>query len=178
MLIIYFLDSDPCTYTFCKTNNDVCKLRIDFDTMVLSDPETSFSSPVVYTDGQKLGDCLTDTLTVTTPSKEKKNTVCSKMKVSKINAYKSKNIWGTKIFHTFLVSWITFMMVCLPNIFFQKNVHFLWTHLKSLFCQNLVFLHFGNGHNFFLTFRTIFYNKNSSLKVVVQPNWILSFVID
>merc|ERR1712079_48981 len=69
-------DSDPCTYTFCKTNNDVCKLRIDFDTMVLSDPETSFSSPVVYTDGQKLGDCLTDTLTVTTPSYQNPPTIC------------------------------------------------------------------------------------------------------
>merc|ERR1712061_630951 len=34
-------DSDPCTYTFCKTNSDVCKLRIDFDTMVLSDPYTT-----------------------------------------------------------------------------------------------------------------------------------------
>merc|ERR1711988_611098 len=34
-------DSDPCTYTFCKTNTDVCKLRIDFDTMVLADPYTT-----------------------------------------------------------------------------------------------------------------------------------------
>merc|ERR1719191_1676642 len=31
-------DSDPCAYTFCKTNSDVCKLRIDFDTMVLNSP--------------------------------------------------------------------------------------------------------------------------------------------
>ena len=34
------------------------------------------------------------------------STVCSKMKVSKIIAYKSKNIWVTKIFHISLVSWI------------------------------------------------------------------------
>merc|ERR1719500_1436518 len=33
-------DSDPCTYTFCPTNTDVCKLRIDFDTMVLTAPAT------------------------------------------------------------------------------------------------------------------------------------------
>ena len=33
-------------------------------------------------------------------------TVCSKMKVSKIIAYKSKNIWVTKIFHISFVSWI------------------------------------------------------------------------
>ncbi len=33
-------DADPCTYTFCKANSDVCKLRIDFDTMVLTFPTT------------------------------------------------------------------------------------------------------------------------------------------
>ena len=26
-------DSDPCIYTFCKSNSDVCKLRIDYETM-------------------------------------------------------------------------------------------------------------------------------------------------
>ena len=26
-------DKDPCTYTFCKANSDICKLRIDFETM-------------------------------------------------------------------------------------------------------------------------------------------------
>merc|ERR1719330_398119 len=31
-------DSDPCT--FCKSNSDVCKLRIDFDMMVLTAPTT------------------------------------------------------------------------------------------------------------------------------------------
>ena len=28
-------DKDPCTYTFCKSNSDICKLRIDFETMVI-----------------------------------------------------------------------------------------------------------------------------------------------
>ena len=26
-------DPDPCTYTFCKSSSDVCKLRIDYETM-------------------------------------------------------------------------------------------------------------------------------------------------
>ena len=97
-------------------------------------------------------------------------TVCSKMKVSKINAYKSKNIWVTKIFHTFLVCWILNIYdgVSSKHIF-PKKVHFLWTHLKSLFCQNLVFLYFGNFW--------YFCSKNTSLKVVVKTNWILSFFI-
>merc|ERR1719347_928959 len=37
-------DKDPCTYTFCKTTSDVCKLRIDFDTMVLNSPATMSST--------------------------------------------------------------------------------------------------------------------------------------
>merc|ERR1712227_486798 len=56
-------DADPCTYTFCKANSDVCKLRIDFDTMVLTAPET-LSSTIVTTDGVKLGSCMTDSLMV------------------------------------------------------------------------------------------------------------------
>ena len=42
-------DKDPCTYTFCRTNTDVCKLRIDFDTMVLS-PPAGLSTSAVNTD--------------------------------------------------------------------------------------------------------------------------------
>ena len=68
-------DSDPCTYTFCKTNSDVCKLRIDFDTMVLSGPST-ISSTAVYTDGTRVGDCGTDSLTVSNPGGPKPPTIC------------------------------------------------------------------------------------------------------
>ena len=49
-------DSDPCTYTFCKANSDVCKLRIDFDTMVLTAPY-SITSTAVATDSTQTGDC-------------------------------------------------------------------------------------------------------------------------
>merc|ERR1719420_2242731 len=59
-------DSDPCTYTFCPTNTDVCKLRIDFDTMVLTSPG-GISSTAVYTDSTSVGDCGTDTLTISNP---------------------------------------------------------------------------------------------------------------
>merc|ERR1711862_323762 len=50
-------DSDPCTYTFCKTNSDVCKLRID-------------------SDSTSVGDCGTDTLTVSNPGGPKPPTIC------------------------------------------------------------------------------------------------------
>merc|ERR1719282_18018 len=68
-------DADPCTYTFCKTNTDVCKLRIDFDTMVLSGPNT-MSSTAVYTDSTSVGDCGTDTLTISNPGGPKPPTIC------------------------------------------------------------------------------------------------------
>ena len=72
-------DSDPCTYTFCKTNSDVCKLRIDFDTMVLTSP-TTYVKQTTETDtyllGGKLGDCTTDTLTVSNPGGVVPPTIC------------------------------------------------------------------------------------------------------
>ena len=72
-------DSDPCTYTFCKSNSDVCKLRIDFDTMVLTAPTTyAAQSPATttYLLGAKLGDCTTDTLTVSNPGGAVPPTIC------------------------------------------------------------------------------------------------------
>merc|ERR1719323_1424787 len=68
-------DSDPCIYTFCKANSNVCKLRIDYDTMVLSDPVT-ISSTAVATDSTKIGDCNTDTLTVSSPGHSTAPTIC------------------------------------------------------------------------------------------------------
>merc|ERR1712073_25996 len=53
-------DSDPCKYTFCKTNSDVCKLRIDFDTMVLAGPH-EMSTTISADDGARVGDCTYDT---------------------------------------------------------------------------------------------------------------------
>merc|ERR1712117_963651 len=68
-------DSDPCTYKFCKANSDVCKLRIDFDTMVLAGP-TGLSSTVAATDGPNLGDCSYDSLTVTNPGGASPPVIC------------------------------------------------------------------------------------------------------
>jgi len=68
-------DSDPCTYTFCPTNTDVCKLRIDFDTMVLTAPD-EISSPGVVTDTFTVGDCVYDSLTVSNPGGSVPPTIC------------------------------------------------------------------------------------------------------
>merc|ERR1712193_523638 len=58
-------DSDPCTYTFCPVNTDVCKLRIDFDTMVLTSPATVTSAVAAVS--LTVGDCIYDSLTVSNP---------------------------------------------------------------------------------------------------------------
>jgi len=68
-------DADPCSYTFCKTNTDVCKLRIDFDTMVLAGP-WGLSSTAAVTDGPRATDCGYDTLTVTNPGGASPPIIC------------------------------------------------------------------------------------------------------
>jgi len=68
-------DSDPCQYTFCKTNSDVCKLRIDFDTMVLAGPQ-EMSTTISADDGARVGDCTYDTLTVSNPGGKSPPTIC------------------------------------------------------------------------------------------------------
>merc|ERR1712241_778712 len=62
-------DADPCTYTYCKTNDDVCKLKIDYDSMVIADPDAPSVAAGVAggLEGPNVGDCNTDTLTVGTP---------------------------------------------------------------------------------------------------------------
>ena len=68
-------DADPCTYTFCKTSSDICKLRIDFDTMVLSGP-TTISSTAVATDSARVGHCHTDSMTISNPGGSQPPTIC------------------------------------------------------------------------------------------------------
>ena len=68
-------DKDPCTYTFCPTNTDVCKLRIDFDTMVLTAP-SGVSSTSAAADSITVGDCTVDSLTVSNPGGSTPPTIC------------------------------------------------------------------------------------------------------
>ena len=66
-------DKDPCSYSVCKLNSDVCKLRIDFDTMVLAGP---FTNHILAKEGPKLGDCIFDTLTVSNPGGSSPPIIC------------------------------------------------------------------------------------------------------
>lgn len=68
-------DADPCIYTICKSTSDICKIRIDFDTMVLSDP-FSVSAAAVLLDGGRTGKCRTDTLQVINPGHVSSPIIC------------------------------------------------------------------------------------------------------
>ena len=65
------LTTSTCVYTICKCNPLVHQIRLDFTAMELAPPFTcgSSSSSVSCssTDGPLIGDCLYDTLTVTSP---------------------------------------------------------------------------------------------------------------
>jgi len=69
-------DEDPCSYTICKQNTDVCKLRLDFDTMVLAPPFSNAATSVTADMGPKYGDCVTDTLTVSNPGGSSPPIIC------------------------------------------------------------------------------------------------------
>ena len=62
-------DPDPCTYTFCKSNSDVCKLRIDYESFNIASPTTYDAAKAAdaYKWGLLVGDCTTDSLTVSNP---------------------------------------------------------------------------------------------------------------
>jgi len=68
-------DADPCIYTICKSSSDICKIRIDFDTMVLSDPFSTTSTAVLL-DGGRTGKCRTDTLQVINPGHVSSPIIC------------------------------------------------------------------------------------------------------
>ena len=57
-------DADPCTYTICKATTDICKIRIDFDTMVLAGPYSTTAANAALTSGGQYGKCKIDTLQV------------------------------------------------------------------------------------------------------------------
>ena len=69
-------DEDPCSYTICKQNSDVCKLRLDFDTMVLAPPFSNAATGVTADMGVKYGDCVYDTLTVSNPGGSSPPIIC------------------------------------------------------------------------------------------------------
>jgi len=73
--------TDPCAYKYCKNNDDVCKLRIDFESLVIAGPDdlsgADATSQTTYApSGNNLGDCNTDTLSVGVPGYSSPPVIC------------------------------------------------------------------------------------------------------
>ena len=112
-------DKDPCTYKFCKTNSDICKLRIDFDTMVLSGTGT-ISSTSSYLDGTKVGDCQTDTLTVSNPGGAVPPTICG---------YNTGQVHYIKLDIETLIHMTGYTICCMQLIMTLKTFSFRPAHV-------------------------------------------------
>jgi len=72
--------SSSCVYTICKFNPNVILLRLDFTEFNIAQPFTcgSSSTPVqcTTTDGPLMGDCIYDSMIVTTPGSPAPPVVC------------------------------------------------------------------------------------------------------
>jgi len=81
----YFSSSDfsagsACSLTICKTASDVCNLRLDFETFVLSNPVTDVTGTGGTENGltlnNRVGNCDTDFFTITNPGGESPPIIC------------------------------------------------------------------------------------------------------
>jgi len=77
--------SDPssftagCQYTICPCSSDVCRIRFDFNTLVMANPKTgttaTTASPAVG-DASTVGDCITDTFQIVGGSGSSSPVIC------------------------------------------------------------------------------------------------------
>ena len=72
--------SEQCIYKICRANQNVILLRLDFDEFDIAQPFTcgSSSTSVACTtsDGPLIGDCIYDSMTVTTPGSPTPPIIC------------------------------------------------------------------------------------------------------
>jgi len=83
--LTYFTASDrtlggSCSLTVCKSQSDVCQLRLDFETFVLSDPVTVTTLIGLAAVGagafNNLGACVTDSFSVSSPGAKAPPLIC------------------------------------------------------------------------------------------------------
>lgn len=74
------LTSDTCHYSVCRMTPEVTLLRLDFTEFNIAQPftcgATGSSTVCTSTDGPLIGDCLTDTFTVTSPGSRSPPVIC------------------------------------------------------------------------------------------------------
>jgi len=66
-----------CGLTVCKSDSDVCQLRLDFETFVLNNPVTATAVTITTTDNaNRVGSCDTDSFGVTVPGGKSPPLIC------------------------------------------------------------------------------------------------------
>ncbi|XP_023337446.1 uncharacterized protein LOC111708343 [Eurytemora carolleeae] len=73
------VDANPCIYTFCRQNANICKLRIDFESMTTSLPQGYEATDDVRTalaNSYRLGQCVNDVVKITNPGGPSPPTIC------------------------------------------------------------------------------------------------------
>ncbi len=69
-----------CEYTICKLTDDICRIRFDFNTFNIAGPQVgttvSTVATAVSTDGGAIGDCVTDSFSITAPGEVGSPVIC------------------------------------------------------------------------------------------------------
>merc|ERR1711899_187676 len=73
--------TSPCTYTICKCNSNICRIRYDFTTFVLASAVLGTTVSAAATAagsqiGTALGDCTTDQFSITAPGNQGTPVIC------------------------------------------------------------------------------------------------------
>lgn len=107
---------DPCNYRICKCSSDICRVRFDFNvrkcfnysyyekasklfilfkSFVIADPFQGTGAATTTGFGGSIGDCLTDTFSITSPGNNGSPLICGTnsgqhSKIKKISFYLQK----------------------------------------------------------------------------------------
>ncbi len=68
--------SGSCEYTICKCDSDICRIRFDFTTLTVAGPTTASLGSTVTNDGSSIGDCTTDSFSITSPGNVGSPIIC------------------------------------------------------------------------------------------------------
>ncbi|XP_059088965.1 uncharacterized protein LOC131885059 [Tigriopus californicus] len=69
--------SNPCTFTICKCSSNICRIRLDFVSFSIAGPSVGTTSVRAFSmNGGAIGDCTTDTFSVTAPESVSSPVIC------------------------------------------------------------------------------------------------------
>ncbi|TRY62166.1 hypothetical protein TCAL_13661, partial [Tigriopus californicus] len=69
--------SNPCTFKICKCSSNICRIRLDFTSFSIAGPTVGTASTrAQIINGGSIGDCTTDTFSVTAPEGMSSPVIC------------------------------------------------------------------------------------------------------